>query len=520
MSVIDRFGVVVYIAVSYCALILYLLDYANAYREFLPTMVALANSSLFKILLTNSAAASVLLMWKVVCLAFFGTLTTSEIDSVESALPIYLFEAIVFPLYFSSTLMSRISALAFTTLVVRMLQQLSHQRIITISVTGDPRVKRRLVARLQMFLTAVTFFDFVVLTRLWSPFHDKKAERRMESATVMIVYCHLLAHALKTYGTLILTLRYAGQRTASAFYMESTLHFLEYSCPVTLFMYVWFSMEFPLLLLRTIVAYVINLADKMRRMYLYTVLTRQMRDIPNATVEDLERHARCSICYDDLLPNSEAKRLSCGHCYHERCLTQWFESSGTCPYCRTTIIPSPNTQVAPEEATPAVAQEQLAPVVARAEAHEPLSPAEAPAAALVQPSDSPKLRKRARADSLAASMIAAAARDGLNVARAYDAYKQEYAERMSQDAETTRVGGASESSHAATWDDGDPSPTGGVECCDSCEEAIRLLCKVRRAQAFQVYRREVRMAEERLLHELRLLDNWVWMKRRERGDDE
>ena len=38
----------------------------------------------------------------------------------------------------------------------------------------------------------------------------------------------------------------------------------------------------------------------------------------------------CSIC----LENNTDLKLPCNHCFHEKCLAEWFEEKPTCPMCR------------------------------------------------------------------------------------------------------------------------------------------------------------------------------------------
>ncbi|XP_075549708.1 uncharacterized protein LOC142583223 isoform X3 [Dermacentor variabilis] len=46
------------------------------------------------------------------------------------------------------------------------------------------------------------------------------------------------------------------------------------------------------------------------------------------------RATQCSICLEDLNGLNREMRTSCGHCFHERCLQEWFKTDHTCPNCR------------------------------------------------------------------------------------------------------------------------------------------------------------------------------------------
>ena len=51
-----------------------------------------------------------------------------------------------------------------------------------------------------------------------------------------------------------------------------------------------------------------------------------------------KRHLRqtCVICFENVpsTNSAQAKRLSCGHSFHFRCILRWFELSDDCPVCR------------------------------------------------------------------------------------------------------------------------------------------------------------------------------------------
>lgn len=43
---------------------------------------------------------------------------------------------------------------------------------------------------------------------------------------------------------------------------------------------------------------------------------------------------QCSICLEDLNGSTREMRTSCGHCFHEKCLQEWFKTERICPNCR------------------------------------------------------------------------------------------------------------------------------------------------------------------------------------------
>jgi len=48
--------------------------------------------------------------------------------------------------------------------------------------------------------------------------------------------------------------------------------------------------------------------------------------------------SHCSICLAEISQSTEVRGLTCGHCFHVKCLAKWFMGDGTgrlsCPLCR------------------------------------------------------------------------------------------------------------------------------------------------------------------------------------------
>lgn len=46
------------------------------------------------------------------------------------------------------------------------------------------------------------------------------------------------------------------------------------------------------------------------------------------------RNVECSVCLEKLNMKEQAKRLPCGHLFHEKCVRPWFSTNTKCPNCR------------------------------------------------------------------------------------------------------------------------------------------------------------------------------------------
>uniref|UniRef100_A0A914C7F4 Autocrine motility factor receptor n=1 Tax=Acrobeloides nanus TaxID=290746 RepID=A0A914C7F4_9BILA len=50
-----------------------------------------------------------------------------------------------------------------------------------------------------------------------------------------------------------------------------------------------------------------------------------------ATPEDMEKQETCTVCWE---PMKQARKLPCGHIFHELCLRRWLEQDSSCAVCR------------------------------------------------------------------------------------------------------------------------------------------------------------------------------------------
>ncbi|CAF3827749.1 unnamed protein product [Rotaria sp. Silwood1] len=103
-----------------------------------------------------------------------------------------------------------------------------------------------------------------------------------------------------------------------------------------------------------------ELTQRLKRHKLYRMaMIRMEKKYPLLTKYDLERKYRqqnylstleevCSICWEKF---EKARRLPCGHLFHEICLRSWLEHDTTCPICRLSLHED-TIQVTPTNSTP------------------------------------------------------------------------------------------------------------------------------------------------------------------------
>ncbi|XP_055341910.1 E3 ubiquitin-protein ligase AMFR-like [Paramacrobiotus metropolitanus] len=79
-----------------------------------------------------------------------------------------------------------------------------------------------------------------------------------------------------------------------------------------------------------------DFVSKFRRHRNYMAIRKRLQaTYPSATDEEIKQHdGPCSICWDTM---EQARKLHCGHIFHESCLLSWLEQDVSCPICRTTL---------------------------------------------------------------------------------------------------------------------------------------------------------------------------------------
>lgn len=336
---VTRKALAAYIAASFISTLIFLADYANTYRAFYPAMVALANSSAFRLMVVNAVVAATLMVWFVMQFIFFGKLNASEETALLTSFTIYLAECIIVPLYFNLTLMSTTMVFFAFTLVWRLLHKLAAERVTTLSTVQMTLLP---VTRMVAYLNFVLIGDVGLLVWLIQTRPELTSEKSSLHYSLLLIYMLLVTSSLRSAVRFASLFVLRDQHTLLPFVADAITSIAESLLFVSVYAYIFMKSTLPLLLLRGFISHALRIFEKASGLADFLVLARRVRhDMPNATAEDLARDARCTICYEDMVPGSGTKRLPCGHCYHTDCLEHWLEGHSTCPYCRANILRMP-----------------------------------------------------------------------------------------------------------------------------------------------------------------------------------
>lgn len=57
-----------------------------------------------------------------------------------------------------------------------------------------------------------------------------------------------------------------------------------------------------------------------------------------SNITGIKNESMCSICFEDFQNDDSVRILPCEHYYHDNCINEWFQKSGTCPICRFDLV--------------------------------------------------------------------------------------------------------------------------------------------------------------------------------------
>lgn len=330
-------GVVAYIVVSFAILAFFIVDCATTYREFYSIMIYLANSAAFHTLCANAVIAGAIALWKTTQWLFFGPLTVGEGAALKTAASLYVSDCVVGILFSEEALVGRYSEMLVVTTVWQILHQVGRERVH--SVGSMPLgVRRRKVAGLLLFSLVSVVVNMSTIVLIGHQIHQNPRKAMLLKHILIINYTQTLFTTMHVLSLLAFGAWRSGELSPSGFFIKAFWQYASAVHFIISFGYMCAKVDAPFMLMRYFLREVMSFVDTTVHLQRYLRLTRVTRGLPAATAEDLAEETRCSICYEDMLPNGKSKRLSCGHCYHADCLQQWFQSNSTCPYCRTDLL--------------------------------------------------------------------------------------------------------------------------------------------------------------------------------------
>jgi E3 ubiquitin-protein ligase synoviolin len=120
------------------------------------------------------------------------------------------------------------------------------------------------------------------------------------------------------------------------FYNELLSDLCQLTVYVAFFLYVQFFYTFPLHIIRDVYITFTKFQRRFVEFLRYRRVVATMdEDFLNASEEELAQGDRtCIICREEM---TAAKKLTCGHMFHYRCLRSWLKRQLSCPTCRSSV---------------------------------------------------------------------------------------------------------------------------------------------------------------------------------------
>ncbi|KAI1280823.1 E3 ubiquitin-protein ligase AMFR [Halotydeus destructor] len=296
--------------------------------------------------LINMAYCCLILVGKVIQRMVFGDLRVSEQQHIKDRFWNFVFYKFIFIFgvmnvqYMDEVVLwcSWFSVLGFLTL----LAQLCKDRFEYLSFS--PMTPKWTHFRLLLLLTAIvasslSLFIVCILVGLHSG---------INTFAFMAAECTLVSirtlYVIVRYGIHLWDLNYEGVWENRASYAYYTELFFEVAA-----LAVDFCHHLHMLFWGNIILSMASLVILMQLRYLFYEIKRRIRkhknylqvvrlmeaNFPMATFEELEKNSDdCAICWDKM---EAARKLPCGHLFHNSCLRSWLEQDTSCPTCRTSL---------------------------------------------------------------------------------------------------------------------------------------------------------------------------------------
>lgn len=296
--------------------------------------------------LINMAYCCLILVGKVIQKLVFGELRVSEQQHIKDRFWNFVFYKFIFIFgvmnvqYMDEVVLwcSWFSILGFLSL----LAQLCKDRFEYLSFS--PMTPKWTHFRLLLLLSAIlaasfSLFIVCVLVGLHSG---------INTFAFMAAECTLVSirtlYVIVRYGIHLWDLNYEGvweNRSSYAYYSELLFEVATLA--------VDFCHHLHMLFWGNIILSMASLVIIMQLRYLFYEIKRRIRkhknylqvvrlmeaNFPMATFEELEKNSDdCAICWDRM---EAARKLPCGHLFHNSCLRSWLEQDTSCPTCRTSL---------------------------------------------------------------------------------------------------------------------------------------------------------------------------------------
>lgn len=311
-------------------------------RFFYRTCVYLANSKFAVLAVANMALVTELLVWRLIQHVFLGPLRFRELERLHIRARDAIIEVCFAISVFRDEFNLRFVALVMCLLLVKSLHWLTKDRVEFLE--EQPLSPRRTHIRLIGLICFLACVDAALIYFTL----DRTVSADGRTMFVLFVFeftvlaIDLLGEVFR-YAFHLVDHQLEGRWEAKGlytFYAELLCDMCQLAIYLLFFIYNQIYYSFPYHIIRELYMTFHKFTKRCTDFMRYRRVVATMNDLfADATEEDLSADRTCIICREEM---TAAKKLSCGHLFHARCLQSWLKRQLTCPTCRDTIDVSGN----------------------------------------------------------------------------------------------------------------------------------------------------------------------------------
>lgn len=276
--------------------------------------------------------------WQLVRHIFLGKLREAEVERLNEQAWREVVEILWAITIFRQDLTVVSLAMVTGLIMIKALHWLAQKRVEYVEMT--PFVSLLFHARIVSFMMFLLVVDCCLL---WS-----YADSMLKSWPASFAIFFTFEYTILVSSTISTILKYTfhvfdnymegrwEKKAAFTFYLElirDLFHLTAYFC---YFFVICSNYNPPLHLIRELYDTFRNFRARLADYIRYRKITSNMDErFPTATPEEINTgDATCIICREEM---TTAKKLPCGHIFHEHCLKSWLERQNTCPTCRASV---------------------------------------------------------------------------------------------------------------------------------------------------------------------------------------
>ena len=311
---------------------------AYSKRFFYRIVVHLANSKLAILAIANMALVLVLFIWRIIQAIFLGPLRFRERERLHIRARDAVIESCLAISIFREDFDATFAALVVTLLLYKSIHWLANDRVDYLE--EQPLAPRRAHVRTVSLLLLLSTFDIFFSAKVIKyVVHSNRKTMFVLFAFEFTVLAIEIIGAFFRYLFLVIDMSMDGRwerKGLFSFYAELLSDLSQLIICIVFSLYLQFNYSFPFHLMRELYVTFWKFQRRFVEFLRYRQIIATMDErFPDATEEELNEGDRtCIICRDEM---QSAKKLSCGHMFHSRCLQNWLKRQLSCPTCRATI---------------------------------------------------------------------------------------------------------------------------------------------------------------------------------------